>query len=244
MASTPAPAAHRLALLIGLSWVAIHNCASPVRAQASLPDPGQFTCPKSECRMNQSSGSSSSVGVGVTSTFGVNSSAQSTSNYNASASASLVLNAFDATTPPISNVNSSLQTIGNSESNSPLTLTINSETIQSKSKDGDDASFFNASKYTSDETNGSNAEFNAAGFTASQDLRFKGSPQAVKEESTTSTSTADSGSTFKADVIKILNKTGGPEVGNGNSSAGSETRTRFQADITTSAFVNAFMSSF
>jgi len=193
--------------------------------------------------MNQSSGSSSSVGVGVTSSFGVNTSAQSTSNYNASASASLVLNAFDAASPTSSNVNSSLQTVGNAASNSPITLTIKSDTIQSKSKDGNDAAFFNASKYTSDENNGSNAEFSAAGFSASQDLRFKGGSQAAKDTSTTTTS-SETGSSFKADTLKILDKTGGPEVGTGNSSAGSETRTRFQADITTSTFVNAFMSSF
>ena len=193
--------------------------------------------------MNQAWGSSSSVGVGVTSSFGVNSSAQSTSNYNASAGASLVLNAFDASTPTTNNVNSSLQTVGNAESNSPITLTIKSDTIQSKSKDGNDAAFFNASKYTSSENNSSNADFTAAGFTASQDLRFKGSNQTTKETTTTSSS-SDSGSTFKADVIKILDKTGGPEVGTGNSSAGSETRTRFQADVTISNFVNTFMSSF
>lgn len=242
MFTTLAPTAPRLALLIGLSWAAIYSWAPSIKAQTV--GSGQFTCPTSECRMNQSSGSSSSVGVGVTSSFGVNSSAQSTSNYNASASASLVLNAFDATMPSINNVNSSLQTVGNPETNSPISLTINSDTIQSKSKDGDDAAFFNASNYTSEENNGSNAEFNAAGFAASQDLRFKGSSQTTTGESTTSSISSDPGSTFKADVIKILDKTGGPEVGTGNSSAGSETRTRFQADITTSTFANAFMSSF
>lgn len=241
MANLPVSAAPRIALLIGLSWASTSSFVS--KAQTTAPNTGQFSCPTSECRMNQSSGSSSSVGVGVTSSFGVNSTAQSTSNYNASAGASLVLNAFDATSPTTSNVNSSLQTVGNAASNSPITLTIKSDSIQSKSKDGNDAAFFNASKYTSDENNGSNAEFNAAGFTASQDLRFKGSSQTVKETTSTSSS-SDTGSTFKADVIKILDKTGGPEVGTGNSSAGSETRTRFQADITTSTFVNAFMSSF
>lgn len=232
----------RLALSLSLACAATMGVAS-ANAQTTTPSSGQFSCATSECRMNQSSGSSSSVGVGVTSSFGVNSTAQSTSNYNASAGASLMLNAFDTSSPTSSNVNSSLQTVGNAASNSPITLTIKSDTIQSKSKDGNDAAFFNASKYTSDENNGSNADFNAAGFTASQDLRFKGSAQTTKDSSTTSTA-SDTGSTFKADVIKILDKTGGPEVGTGSSSAGSETRTRFQADITTSTFVNAFMSSF
>ena len=193
--------------------------------------------------MNQSSGSSSSVGVGVTSSFGVNSSAQSTSNYNASASASLILNGFtgsDPTSVTTNNFNSSLQSVGNADSETPITLTIKSDSIQSKSKDGNDSSFFNASKYTSDENNGSNADFSAAGFAASQDLRFQGGSQSTEDTS----STSDSGSAFKADVIKLVEKTGGPEVGTGKSDAGSETRTRFQADITTSTFVNAFMSSF
>jgi hypothetical protein len=241
MAYPPASAAPRIALLIGLSWITSNGIVS--NAQTTVPITGQFSCPLSECRMNQSNGSSSSVGVGVTSNFGVNSTAQSTSNYNASASASMVLNAFDPVLPTNSNVNSSLQTVGNAESNTPITLIIKSDTIQSKSKDGNDAAFFSASRYTSEENNGSNAEFSAVGFTASQYLRFKGSSQTVKETSTTSSS-SDSGSIFKADVTKILDKTGGPEVGTGSSSAGSETRTRFQADITTSTFVNAFMSSF
>jgi hypothetical protein len=215
----------------------------PVHAQSVTPTTAPFTCLVSECRMNQSSGSSSSVGVGVTSSFGVNSSAQSTSNYNASGRASLVLNAFDPALPTANTTNSSLQTVGNTSSDAPITLVIKSDSIQSKSKDGTDSSYFNANKYTSEDGSSSNADFNAAGFSASQDLRFKGDASSSNEPSATQ-SLSDKGSTFTADVVKILDKSGGPEVGTGNASAGTETRTRFQADITTSTFVNAFMSSF
>ena len=232
----------RFILLTGI-FLAIGYHSPSIAQSTTAPSPDQFSCPRSECRLNQSSGSSTSVGVGLTSSFGVNSTAQSTSNYNASASASLVLNVFDPTSPSSSNVNSILQTVGDPASNSPITLTISTDAIQSKSKDGNDTSFMTATNYTSEENSGSSAEFDASGFKASQDLRFKGGSESVNE-AVTGLVNGDPGSAFKAEVIKLLDKTGGPEVGTGNSSSGSETRTRFQADITTSTFVNAFTSSF
>ena len=244
MPNIPSSITFPIVLSIGLS------CAlgdfSSCRAQTtppSLTDPLVLpTCPRSQCTLNQSTGTSTSVGVGISSSFGVNSTAQSTSNYNASASASLVLNAFDGSSPSGS-VNSSRQSVGDSVTNSPITLKITSEAIQSKSKDGDNSAFLSASNYTSDENSASSAEFDAAGFTAFQDLRFSGGSEAINE-SIGGSSSDSSGSAFKADVIKILDKTGGPEVGTANSSSGSQSQTRFTADITTSTFVNAFTSSF
>jgi len=211
----------------------------------SAPAQVEFSCPVSECRMNQSTGTSSSVGVGVTSSFGVNSSAQSTSNYNASSSASLVLNSFDQNTSSQLGYNTSIQAIGSQASEDPIAITITSETIQSKAKSGNNSEYFNATNYTGDESTSSNAEFNAAGFGALQDLRFKGGSQTVNDPVFGDIVVDESsGSTFKADVIKIIDKAGGPEFGTGNANAGAETRTRFQADITTSSFANAFMSAF
>lgn len=213
----------------------------PASSQAQV----EFSCPASECRMNQSTGTSSSVGVGVTSSFGVNSSAQSTSNYNASSSASLVLNSLDPTASNQLGYNTSIQAIGSQASEDPIAITITSNTIQNKTKSANESQYFNATNYSGDESTLSNAEFNAAGFGALQDLRFKGGSQTVNDPVFGDIVVDESpGSTFNADVIKIIDKAGGPEFGTGNANAGAETRTRFQADITTSNFANAFMSAF
>jgi hypothetical protein len=214
------------------------------RAQAEVTTPSGFSCAVSQCTMNQSMGTSSSVGVGVTSSFGVNSSAQSTSNYNASSSASLVLNTFNGDPAGQLGYNTSIQAIGKQASDSPISVTINSETVQAKTKDGsstqtysDKEQAFNAKNFTENGSTASSADFTAEGFGAMQDLRFKGAPDPVSAEQVP-------GSTFAADVIKILDKANAPELGTGNANAGAETRTRFQADITTSNFVNAFVSAF
>lgn len=217
------------------------NLFLPGSSQAQV----EFSCPASECRMNQSTGTSSSVGVGVTSSFGVNSSAQSTSNYNASSTASLVLNSLDPAASSQLGYNTSIQAIGSQASEDPIAITITSNTVQNKTKSGNDAQYFNATNYSGDESTSSNAEFNAAGFGALQDLRFKGGSQTVNDPVFGEIIVDESpGSTFNADVIKIVDKAGGPEFGTGNANAGAETRTRFQADITTSSFANAFMSAF
>lgn len=219
-------------------------CLSAPRAQAEVVTPSGFSCAVSQCTMNQSMGTSSSVGVGVTSSFGVNSSAQSTSNYNASSSAALVLNSFNGDSASQLGYNTSIQAIGNQASDSPISVTINSETIQAKSKDGsstqtysESEQAFNAKNFTENGSTASAADFTAEGFGAMQDLRFKGAPDPNSAEQVP-------GSTFAADVIKILDKVNGPELGTGNANSGAETRTRFQADITTSNFVNAFVSAF
>ena len=219
-------------------------CLSGSHAQAEVTTPSGFSCAVSQCTMNQSMGTSSSVGVGVTSSFGVNSSAQSTSNYNASSSASLVLNSFNGDTASQLGYNTSIQAIGSQASESPISVTINSETIQAKSKDGsstqtysDSEQAFNAKNFTENGSTASAADFTAEGFGAMQDLRFKGAPDPTAGEQVP-------GSTFAADVIKILDKANAPELGTGNANSGAETRTRFQADITTSNFVNAFVSAF
>lgn len=214
----------------------------PVMAQLTA---GQFSCPASECRINQSNGTSSSVGVGVTSSFGVTSSAQSTSNYNATSSASLVLNSFDQSTANQLGYNTSIQAIGSQASDAPIKIEITSETIQTKNKDSNESQYFNSTTYKGDETTASTATFNAEGFGAMQDLRFKGEDKSTADgtlvELVPSPST---GTVIKSDVTKLVDKVGGPEFGTGNASANAETRTRFQADITTSNFVNAFLSAF
>jgi len=205
----------------------------------------QSQCSASECRMNQSTGTSSSVGVGVTSTFGVNSSAQSSPNYNTSSSASLVLNAFNSNTASDTGYNTSIQAIGSKASDAPINIKITSETIQTKNKDGKTTEEYTDAKQqtTSDKfmengSSASNADFSAEGFGAMQDLRFKG------------TSDSDNGSQFKTEVLPVitLDEQGNQKVvtgySTGNASANAQTATRFQADITTSNFVNAFMSSF
>lgn len=214
----------------------------PATAQLST---GEFSCPASECRINQSSGTSSSVGVGVTSSFGVTTSAQSTSNYNASTSASLVLNSFDQTTANQLGYNTSIQAIGSQASDAPIAIEITSETVQTRSKESNESQYFNATNYKGDETTASTATFNAEGFGAMQDLRFKGD---VKDSTDGTLNElvpgSTSGTVLKSDVTKLVDKVGGPEFGTGNASANAETRTRFQADITTSNFVNAFLSAF
>lgn len=208
------------------------------------------SCSASECRFNQSNGVTSSVGVGVNSSFGVSSSAQSTPNFTASASSSLILDADSAILNPSGiNVypfrNSSIQTIGSQNSTDPISIVISSDTIQAKSKDGSSSQTFSqesqatsSSDFSDNSSTNSDATFTAEGFSAVQDLRFLGStPQS-------------SGSEYKSSVtpIAIKDSNGNPvigkEYGTGNSSASAETRSRFQADITTSTFVNAFMSSF
>lgn len=234
-----------LAQSISISFV---TCLLPLFSAksetAALPStPSGFSCPVSECRMNQSLGTSSSVGVGVTSSFGVSATAQSTSNYNANSAASLVLSNFSPDTASQLGYNTSIQTLGNNASDAPISVKITSETVQAKSKDGvteQDFSASNIQKFSSTNfsengTSTSAADFTADGFGAMQDLRFQGG-----------SASADSseGSTFNANVIKLLDKVNGPELGTGSANSGAETRTRFQADITTSNFVNAFISSF
>ncbi len=208
----------------------------------TLPSPS--SCSASECRFNQSSGTSNTVGVGVNSSFGVSSSAQSSPNYNTSASASLVLNAFDAKSADLG-YNSSTQSIGSKDSSAPIKILIGTDTIQSKNKDGVTSQKFSdaeqsvsSNKFVEGGTSSSTADFTAEGFGALQDLRFKGS------------SDSNEGSEFKSDVVPVVVLDSAKQqiinsgYGTGNSSASAQTSTRFQADITTSNFVNAFMSSY
>ena len=220
----------------------------PIPSKAADPQtlpstPSGFTCPLSECRMNQSLGTSSSVGVGVTSSFGVSATAQSTSNYNATSGASLILNSFSQDTANQLGYNTSIQTLGKNSSDAPISVQITSETVQTKSKDGtteqdfsvNNIQKFNSSNFSENGTSTSAADFTADGFGAMQDLRFQGGASAGD---------GAEGSSFNANVVKLLDKLNGPELGTGSANSGAETRTRFQADITTSTFVNAFISSF
>lgn len=204
---------------------------------------------KSEYRYNQSLGTSNSVAVGITSSFGVYSSAQASPSYNAAASASMVLNTDPASgsASPV-NYNSSTQSVGTEASNSPVNVKITSNTIQAKSTDGSTIQDTIGSKQIKEATNfsdsgnsSSNAEFSAQGFGAVQDLRFRG---------TTSDPAAAPGSSLTADVLPLLkideqgNTSSGSSYGTGSANSNAETKTRFQADITTSTFANAFVSSF
>ena len=206
---------------------------------------------KSEYRYNQSVGSSSSVAVGITSSFGVSSSAQASPGYNAASSASLILNTdpgvaqIGGATMP--NYNSSIQTVGTEANNSPVNVKINSQTLQVKATDGSSSQETVGSKQLTNATNfsdsgdsSSKAEFAAEGFGAIQDLRFRGG-------------SADGntvGSRFTADVVPILkiDESGNTSTGSnyitGSASSNAESKTRMQADITTSTFVSAFVSSF
>lgn len=237
----PTPASLAIALLASIAFLP----DSQILAQ-TVP---LSSCAASECRFNQTNGSTSSVGVGVSSSFGVSSSAQSTPNFSASSSSSLVLNSEfpnDVTGNASNSLrNSSIQTIGSATSSSPINIVITSDSVQSKSKDGSTSQTFNqdnqsssADKFSDDSTISSDATFTAEGFSAIQDLRFKGG------------NADSSGSEYNTRVAPLIVKDAdgnpviGKEYGTGSSSASAETRTRFQADITTSTFVNAFMSSF
>jgi len=204
------------------------------------------SCPLSECRFNQTNGSSNSVAVGMTSSFGVNSSAQASPSYNSSASAALVLNAFDSSNTTQTKHNSSVQSIGLDSNNTttPINVSINSNTIVTKSKDGATSQEFSDTKqqstsnnFSDNSTTTSTADFSAQGFGALQDLKFQGGSDT-------------GGSKFTSDVQPIINtdesgkKSTGTNYGTGSSSAGAETRTRLQAEINTSNFVNAFISTF
>lgn len=202
------------------------------------------TCERSECRFNQTNGNTSSVGVGITSSFGVSSSSQSTPNYNTSSSASLVLDGQVFGSSPLAN--SSRQSIGSESSAAPINISITSTSIQTKDRNGSTTQSFNqeeqsavANLFSDDSSTESTANFSAEGFGAIQDLRFKGGGAPDQD-----------GSVLESSVLPILikdangNTVPGAAFGTGNSSANAESRTRFQADITTSTFVNAFLSSF
>lgn len=206
---------------------------------------------KSEYRYNQATGTSNSVAVGITSSFGVNSSAQASPSYNAAASSSLVLNAEGSVIQPggssLSNYNSSIQAVGTEANNSPVNVKINSQTVQIKATDGSASQetigskqMSNATDFSDSGSSTSSATFSAEGFGAIQDLRFRGG----------SGDSTVPGSSFTADVLPILNvddagkTTSSSNYGTGSANASAETRTRFQADITTSTFVNSFVSSF
>jgi hypothetical protein len=223
----------------------------PLLPLASLAQTAALPAGKSEYRYNQSIGNSSSVAVGITSSFGVSSSAQASPSYNAASSAALVLNtdrpengALGAASP---NHNSSIQVIGTEANNSPVNIKITSQSIQSKSSSGNASQdtigsrqLTAADNFSDNDSSSSNAEFSAEGFGAIQDLRFRGGGDG--------SSTA--GSKFTADVLPLLktdeqgNTSSGTTYGTGSASSNAESRTRFQADITTSTFVNSFVSSF
>ena len=206
---------------------------------------------KSEYRSNQAIGNSSSVAVGVTSSFGVNSSAQASPGYNSASSASLVLN----TDPSASQAggvipqyyNTSVQAVGTEASNSPVNVSISSQTLQLKATDGTSSQetigskqMTNASNFSDTGDSTSKAELAAQGFGAIQDLRFRGG----SSDGTTA------GTKLTADVLPVLkvdengNTSTGTNYSTGSANSNAESRTRFQADITTSTFVNTFISSF
>ena len=226
-------------------WAILLTAAPGFSQSVQLPEG------KSELRYNQSNGISNSVSVGITSGFGVNSSAQSSPNYNASSTATLVLNTDPSNASPgiahLPTYNSSVQAVGTEASNSPVNVKINSQTVQLKASDGSSSQetvgskqMTNATNFSDSGTSSSTATFSAEGFGAIQDLRFRGG-----DSDTTAGSTK-----FTADVIPILsvddtgNTTSGSSYGTGSANSSAETRTRFQADITASTFVNTFMSSF
>jgi hypothetical protein len=232
-------------------WIAaIPACVllhvSPGHSQTAQLAPG-----KSQSSFNQSTGSSSSVAIGITSSFGVSSSAQASPSYNAAAQASLVLNtdpqSAQSGASKLSNYNSSTQMVGSEAGNSPVNVKILSNTIKTQSTDGSrEQDTINSRQLTtgdgfSDSGNTiSTAEFAAQGFGGVQDLRFRGKGEGD----------AGTGSSFTADVTPLLNTdelgntSAGATYGTGSANATAETRTRFQADITTSTFVNSFVSSF
>lgn len=236
------PKFSRSLFLIGSLFSLINSSFEYSVLAQTLPTPS--SCSASECRFNQSSGTSNTVGVGVTSSFGVSSSAQSSPTYNTSASAALILNAFDSKSSELG-YNSSTQSIGSRASDAPIKILIGTDTIQSKNKDGvttqkfsDSEQSVSSDKFVEGGTSSSKADFTAEGFGATQDLRFKG------------TSVGNDGSAFMTEVAPVVvRSTDGNQIinsgyGTGNSSASAQTSTRFQADITTSNFVNAFMSSY
>lgn len=200
------------------------------------------SCAVSECKFNQTTGTTNSIGVGVSSSFGVSASAQSTPSFNATASGSLLLN------PDINSSafkNSSIQSIGSQGATSPININITSDSISTKSKDGSTNQQFNqtnqnttSSDFADNTTTKSNATFKAEGFSASQTLNILGS------------GAEDGGSEYSASVTPIvLTDANGKTIlpqdpGSASSSSSAETRSRFQSDITTSSFVNAFMSSY
>lgn len=232
-------------------WLAIVPICVLMHAPSGYTQTAQLAPGKSQSSFNQSTGSSSSVAIGITSSFGVSSSAQASPSYNAAAQASLVLNTDPQNgqtgASNLANYNSSTQMVGSEAGNSPVNVKILSNTIKTQATDGSrEQDTINSRQLTtgdgfSDSGNTtSTAEFAAEGFGAIQDLRFRGN----------SGGGAGTGSSFTADVIPLLktdeqgNTTSGTTYGTGTANASAETRTRFQADITTSTFVNSFVSSF
>jgi hypothetical protein len=221
--------------------VPIHSLAQ----QLSLPEG------KSEYRFNQTSGNTSSVSVGINSGFGVNSTAQASPSYNASSSAALILNSDQAQSSAagasLQNYNSSSQFLGGNANNPIVNVKITANSIQTKATDGTTSDKTIGSEqltvgenFSDSGESSSTADFAAEGFGAVQDVRFRGKVEGSN----------DSGTTLNAGVSPLLmtdeqgNMSAGTTYGTGSSSANADTRTRFQADITSSIFVNAFISSF
>ena len=204
-----------------------------------------------ECKFNQTTGSSTSVSVGVTNSMGVNSSAQASPSYTASASSSLILDSFSNPSNSVSsssllNYNSSIQQIGTDSNNIsvPVNISIKSDSSIEKSQNGN-KSFISdqdkintsntANNFSDDNLTSSNAEFSVTGFGGFQDVRLKGD---------------DSGTKFSSSVLPIINtdekgnQTIGSVYGTGNASAGAEIRSRLQADINNTNFINSFITAF
>jgi hypothetical protein len=233
------------------SYAALVPVCILIQATSGYAQTAQLAPGKSQSSFNQSTGSSSSVAIGITSSFGVSSSAQASPSYNAAAQASLVLNTEPQSTQiggsTLANYNSSTQMVGSEAGNSPVNVKILSNTIKTQATDGSrEQDTINSRQLTtgdgfSDSGNTtSTAEFAAQGFGAIQDLRFRGNSEGG----------TGNGSSFTADVTPLLNTdeqgntSAGATYGTGSANASAETRTRFQADITTSTFVNSFVSSF
>ena len=208
-------------------------------------------CDKTECKFNQTSGSSTSVSVGITNSVGVNSSAQASPSYTASASSSLILDSFSNPSNSVSsssllNYNSSIQQIGTDSNNIsvPVNISIKSDSSIEKSQNGN-KSFISdqdkintsntANNFSDDNLTSSNAEFSVTGFGGFQDVRLKGD---------------DSGTKFSSSVLPIINtdekgnQTIGSVYGTGNASAGADVRSRLQADINNTNFINSFITAF
>lgn len=251
MALTQTLSTHTYKLLKFCSWVATAQVCVLMHTPSGYTQTAQLAPGKSQSSFNQSTGSSSSVAIGITSSFGVSSSAQASPSYNAAAQASLVLNTDPQSSQTggtsLANYNSSTQMVGSEAGNSPVNVKILSNTIKSQSTDGsreqdtiNSRQLTNGDSFSDSGNTTSTAEFAAQGFGAVQDLRFRGNGEGG----------AGTGSSFTADVTPLLNTdeqgntSAGSTYGTGSANATAETRTRFQADITTSTFVNSFVSSF
>ena len=208
-----------------------------------------FTCPVNQCTYNQSSGSTTSMSTSTVSSINISASSKSsTSAYRPSASSFLSLESegassyveqsvgyeptFDADTSVqfMSTIPVNIEFITGATSDQS-SITNDGQALDLGSASDEDATSTNgeinqtARSSSSESSNASNASFSSDGLGATQNLKYSGSSNF-------------SAGVAAVDDVKNVNG------GSGDSFAGVNASTNFNASVNSSSYVNAFISAF